>query len=228
MRRTTNLDPFDGDQIERHVDLIAEEFRKGYAALAQIQRPAVTVFGSARIGEGHMVYAAARELGRRIALAGFAVVTGGGPGVMEAANRGAYEAGGLSVGFNIDLPHEQLHNPYLHLALDFNHFFARKTMLARASEGFVAFAGGFGTLDELFEVLTLIQTGKQSDFPVILVGRSHWEELFEFVAGHLLAGRLISQPDVDLVTITDDLDEVVQLVVESYRRRRAVAAESMV
>src|SRR4029453_8234117 len=161
--------------LPRNVFLIAEEFRTGFEAVDSIDRPAVTIFGSARLREDDPIYQRAQDLGRRLAGAGLAVVTGGGRGVMEAANRGAHEAGGLSVGFNIDLPHEQHHNPYLDIGVTFRHFYARKTMLVKAAEGFVMFPGGFGTLDELFEALTLIQTGKVLDFPVVLFGRDHWE-----------------------------------------------------
>jgi len=143
-----------------HVKRIADEFLQGFEAVAMISRPAVTIFGSARVRQDHPAYRAAVETGRRFAEAGFTVVTGGGPGVMEAANRGAREGGGQSVGFNIELPHEQESNPYLDVSLTFRHFYARKTMFVKAAEGFVIFPGGFGTLDEFFEALTLIQTGR--------------------------------------------------------------------
>src|SRR5215210_3561987 len=136
----------------------------GFVAVERIGRPAVSVFGSARVGEDHPAYVHAREVSRRLSEDGFAIVTGGGPGVMEAANRGAWDAGGVSVGFNIDLPHEQHENPYLDISVTFNHFYARKTMFVKAAEGFVIFPGGFGTLDELFESLTLIQPGKVLHF----------------------------------------------------------------
>src|SRR6266540_3838499 len=144
---------------------IAEEFRAGFAAVDRIDRPAVSLFGSARLSEDSEPYRLAREAGRRFAEAGWAVITGGGPGVMEAANRGAKEAGGLSVGFNIELPHEQGSNPYLDISYTFKHFYARKVCFVKPAEGFVIFPGGFGTLDELFEALTLIQTGKARNFP---------------------------------------------------------------
>src|SRR5207253_435881 len=151
--------------LEERVVRIADEFRRGFEAVEQIDRPAVTIFGSARITEADPSYAHARETARLFAEAGFAVVTGGGGGAMEAANRGAKDGGGLSVGFNIELPHEQHPNPYLDIELTFEHFYARKTMFVKAAEGFVIFPGGFGTLDELFESLTLIQTGKVLHFP---------------------------------------------------------------
>jgi uncharacterized protein (TIGR00730 family) len=212
--------------LPRNVFLIAEEFRTGFEAVDRIDRPGVTIFGSARVLPGDPVYEAAQDVGRRFADAGFAVVTGGGPGVMEAANKGAQEAGGLSIGFNIDLPHEQHHNPYLDIALTFKHFYARKTMLVKAAEGFVMFPGGFGTLDELFEALTLIQTGKVLNFPVVLFGREHWEGLLEWVQSRLLATAMISPTDEELLYLTDDPVEAVEIVVRCYEERCAqMAAE---
>ena len=207
------------EDLERHVQLIAEEFREGFEAVDRIDRPAVTIFGSARIREDNPVYAQARETGRRFAARGWAVVTGGGPGVMEAANRGAQEGGGLSVGFNIELPHEQGTNPYLDLSLTFRHFYARKTMFVKAAEGFVVFPGGFGTVDELFEALTLIQTGKVLHFPVVLVGKDYWEELLVWVRTELLADGMISTEDLDLLFVTDDLDAAVSQVLAFYESR---------
>src|SRR5258708_6204962 len=151
---------------EAAVEKIAQEFRDGFAAVARIDRPAVSLFGSARGGEDHPAYAAARAVARGFAERGWAVVTGGGPGVMEGANRGAREGGGLSVGFNIELPHEQGSNPYLDISHTFDHFYARKVCFVKPAEGFVIFEGGFGTLDELFDALTLIQTETVSSFPV--------------------------------------------------------------
>jgi uncharacterized protein (TIGR00730 family) len=205
------LDRREGDLAE-HVERIADEFREGFVAVARIDRPAVTVFGSARIREGHSAYAQAREVGRLLAQAGFAVVTGGGPGVMEAANRGASEGGGLSVGFNIELPHEQALNPYVDLGLTFKHFYVRKTMFVKAAEGFVIFPGGFGTLDELFESLTLIQTGKVLHFPVILFDAAYWQPLLDWIRDRLLADGMISVEDLALLTVTDDPQEVVRMV----------------
>ncbi len=163
--------------LERHVEMIAQEFRQGFLAVERIDRPAVTIYGSARVDAEDPAYDHAREVGRRFAERGFAVVTGGGPGIMEAANRGCQEVGGLSVGFNIELATEQEANGYLDQELTFHHFYARKTMLVKAAEGFVLFEGGFGTLDELFESLVLIQTGKILHFPVVLFGSSHWQGL---------------------------------------------------
>src|SRR5712691_11049211 len=165
----------DQQVIERDVATIAEEFRAGFEQLAQIDRPAVTMFGSARIDDEHPAYHAARETAREFGERGWAVVTGGGGGVMEAANRGVKEGGGLSVGFNIELPHEQDLNAYVDIGYTFRHFYARKVCFVKPSEGFVIFPGGFGTLDELFESLTLIQTGKVLHFPVVLFDSNYWE-----------------------------------------------------
>jgi uncharacterized protein (TIGR00730 family) len=207
--------------LERHVAMIAREFRDGFEAVDKIDRPAVTVFGSARIREDDPAYKNARALAARFAERGWAVVTGGGPGVMEAANRGAKEAGGLSVGFNIELPHEQRGNPYIDLALTFRHFYARKTMFVKAAEGFVVFPGGFGTADELFEALTLIQTGKVLHFPVVLFDSDYWEELLDWIRGELLADAMISPEDLDLLYVTDDIEVAVARVLECYERRCA-------
>jgi uncharacterized protein (TIGR00730 family) len=203
------------------VDRIAQEFRDGFAAVARIDRPAVALFGSARVAESHPAYAAAREVGRRFGEAGWAVVTGGGPGVMEAANRGARDAGGLSVGFNIELPHEQGSNAYLDISYTFEHFYARKVCFVKPSEGFVIFPGGFGTLDELFEALALIQTGKVQSFPVVLFDSVYWADLLDWVRDELLRGEMISPPDVDLLHVTDDAAEAVEVVVDCYERRCA-------
>ena len=164
---------------------------------------------------------AARKTGRLFAEAGWSVITGGGPGVMEAANRGAKEGGGFSVGFNIELPHEQYSNPYLDIDVTFDHFYARKVCFVKPAEGFVIFPGGFGTLDELFEALTLIQTDKVLDFPVVLFDSDYWEELLHFVRAELLANGLVSPEDVELLHVTDDPAEAVQLVHDCYERRCA-------
>ena len=210
----------DGDLPARAAE-IGDEFLQGFLAVQRIGRPAFTVFGSARVKPDDPIYADAVEVGRRIAQAGFAVVTGGGPGVMEAANRGAREAGGVSVGFNIELPHEQHENRYLDLSLTFEHFYARKTMFVKAAEGFVIFPGGFGTLDELFESLTLIQTGKVLHFPVVLFDHGYWGPLLDWIRGRLLADGMISPEDLELLTVADDHAEAVQVLVDGYERRRA-------
>jgi uncharacterized protein (TIGR00730 family) len=203
--------------LEGSVRRIADEFRAGFEAVASIGRPGVTIFGSARIRENSPYYAAARTAGRLFAEAGFAVVTGGGPGVMEAANRGATDAGGVSVGFNIRLPHEQGPNPYVSIAHTFDHFYARKVMLVKAAEGFVLFPGGFGTLDELFEALTLEQTDKVFDFAVVLMGTEYWRGLLDFVDGTVLREEMISPGDQSLLFCTDDPHEAVRLVIETSR-----------
>ena len=212
------LERHDAD-LETHVSLIGAEFLAGFRAIERIGRPAVTIFGSARIARADPIYEHAREAGRLFAEAGFAVVTGGGPGVMEAANRGAQEAGGVSVGFNIVLPHEQQENPYLDISVTFTHFYARKVMLVKASEAFVLFPGGFGTLDELFEALTLIQTGKVHDFPVVLLGRAYWHDLLDWMRSEVLANGMIAPDDVELLHVTDDAFEALSIVTDYYRGR---------
>ena len=207
------------EDLEQDIALIAQEFREGFEAVDKIVQPAVTIFGSARVGEGSPVYEQAREVGRRFAELGWAVVTGGGPGVMEAANRGTQEGGGLSVGFNIQLPHEQAPNPYLDVSLTFRHFYVRKTMFVKVAEGFVVFPGGFGTVDELFEALTLIQTGKVFNFPVVLYDTDYWGELMGWIKSELLADGMISPNDLDLLFVTDDLDEAVERVRQGYEQR---------
>jgi hypothetical protein len=204
------------EEEREHADRIGEEFRKGFAAVDSIDRPAVSMFGSARVREGSFAYDAARTTGRLFAEAGWAVVTGGGPGVMEAANRGCREGGGLSVGFNIELPHEQGGNKYVDLALTFKHFYARKTMFVKAAEGFVVFPGGFGTADELFESLTLIQTGKVLHFPVILFGSDYWSPMLAWVRDRLLPEGMISPKDLDLLTVTDEPAQAVKMVLDRY------------
>jgi uncharacterized protein (TIGR00730 family) len=205
-------------ELDAHVAGIAAEFRRGFEAVDRIDRPAVTVFGSARVREPDSAYDAAREVGRLFAEAGWAVVTGGGPGVMEAANRGAREAGGLSVGFNIELPHEQAVNPYLDIDVTFRHFYARKTMFVKAAEGFVILPGGFGTLDELFESLTLIQTGKVLHFPVVLLGRAYWEGLAGWVREPVLVERMVSPDDLELLHLADEPAEALKIVLDCHER----------
>jgi uncharacterized protein (TIGR00730 family) len=212
----------DPDAAERlHVDRIADEFFEGFDVVADIAHPAVSIFGSARVHPDHPDYEAAREIGRRFSAAGFAVVTGGGPGLMEAANRGAQEAGGLSVGFNIELPHEQRPNPYLDLCLTFRHFYVRKTMFVKAADGFVILPGGFGTLDELFESLTLIQTDTVRDFPVVMFDSAYWDGLIDWLRGTTLAEGMISDDDARILTVTDDPEIAVRTLVESYGRGAA-------
>jgi len=207
--------------LPENVLSIAREFWAGFSAVEKIDRPAVSVFGSARVTEDSPVYAHARTVGQRFAEQGWAVITGGGPGVMEAANRGAKEAGGLSVGLNIELPHEQGSNPYLDISYTFKHFYARKVCFVKPAEGFVIFPGGFGTLDELFEALTLIQTGKAQNFPVVLVDTDYWGEMIDWIKGEMLPDGMISPEDLDLLHLTDDLDYAVQTVLECYEQNCA-------
>ena len=222
--RSAELDPRllrRGDTLSSDVSLIAAEFLAGFQAIQRIDRPAVSIFGSARIAEETPTYEAARHTARLFAEAGLAVVTGGGPGVMEAANRGAREGGGLSVGFNILLPHEQGLNPYCDIAVTFKHFYARKTMFVKAAEGFVIFPGGFGTMDELYESLTLIQTGKIGTFPVVLFDSDYWGEMLDWVRDEMLADGLVSAADLELLHLTDEPHEAVQRIVEMIDARAA-------
>ncbi len=204
---------------------IMSEFVDGFDALAEVG-PAVTVFGSARATEGSPIYEQAREIGRTLARDGWAVITGGGPGVMEAANRGCQEAGGLSIGCNIELPHEQSVNAYIDVAIEFRYFFARKTMFVKYADAFVILPGGFGTLDELFEALTLIQTGKIRHFPVVLVGTEYWAGLLAWARETLMADGTVSEADLALLTVTDDPDEVCRVVRAFARANHLVSPTS--
>jgi len=195
---------------------IGHEFLTGFEAVEKIDRPAVSCFGSARAREESRPYELARTTARLFAEAGWAVVTGGGPGVMEAANRGCREGGGLSVGFGIELPHEQDLNGYLDLALTFDHFYARKTMFVKAAEGFCVFPGGFGTADELFESLTLIQTGKVLHFAVVLMGEAYWTPLLEWIRRSALADGMVSAEDLALLTLTDEPRIAVETVLDAF------------
>ena len=189
---------------------ILGEFVDGFDALARVG-PAVSIFGSARTKADSPHYALAHEVAGLMAARGYAVITGGGPGIMEAANRGASEAGGMSIGCTIELPHEQAVNDYVNLAIAFRYFFVRKTMFVKYSEAYIVFPGGFGTLDELFESLTLIQTGKALSFPVVLCGGSYWAGLVRWIQARLLEEGLISRGDMDLIQISDDAKEIVEL-----------------
>ena len=199
-----------------------DELADGFAALAAVER-GVSVFGSARIPPGHPDYELARTAARRLAEAGFAIITGGGPGIMEAANRGAHEGGGTSVGLNIDLPFEQDANAFQDIELRFHYFFTRKVMFVRYASAFVVFPGGFGTLDELFESLTLIQTERIRHFPVILVGSEFWRPMLSWIDESLEDEGLISTSDKDLLVLADDPQEVCDHVIRASRRQREMA-----
>ena len=207
----------------QHVERIADEFFDGFEAVEKIDRPAVSVFGSARVKEGSAPYEAARTTAGLIAKAGWAVVTGGGPGVMEGANRGCQEAGGLSVGFNIHLPHEQGSNPYVDIGMTFRHFYARKTMFVKAAEGFCVFPGGFGTADELFESLTLIQTATVTHFPVVLFDSEYWSPLLDWVRTRCVPEGMVAPDDLELLSVTDDPAEAVERVLASWTARNGDA-----
>ncbi len=196
---------------------IGAEFIKGFRALHFLP-PCVTVFGSARFREDNRWYGMAREVGAELARAGFTVMTGGGPGIMEAANRGAKDGGGFSVGCNITLPHEQQPNPHLDRFVEFRYFFVRKVMLVKYSYAFVVLPGGFGTLDELFEAATLVQTGKIQDFPIVLMGTEYWRPLLAFFRESLLAHGTIDAKDIDRLVVTDDVHEAVAHVLAGARR----------
>jgi len=198
---------------------IQSEFVEGFGALAELG-PAISVFGSARIKPGTAFYEMGETIGRLLVEAGFSVITGGGPGVMEAANKGAHEAGGTSVGLGIELPHEQGVNQYANLGINFRYFFARKTMFVKYAQGFIVLPGGFGTFDELFESLTLVQTRTVTRFPIVLVGHHYWDGLVEWLRESVLPEGTISEADFDLFTVTDDPAEAVAIV-QDYSRQRA-------
>ena len=204
------------DQVR--LERIEGELRLGFDALAHVGA-AASFFGSARTPEGHPEYELARETARLAGQAGLAIITGGGPGAMEAANRGAREAGVQSIGLNIELPFEQGMNPYVDLGLEFHYFFARKVMFVRYASGFVVFPGGFGTLDELFESLTLIQTGKIRDFPVVLVGRDYWQGLIDWLQERALAEGKVDATDLALMSVTDEPREVVEILLSAAHRQ---------
>ncbi len=201
---------------------IQDELRNGFQALGRIGK-AVSIFGSARTPPEDQRYEQARALARRLGEEGFAIITGGGPGIMEAANRGARDAGVPSVGLGIELPHEQGMNDYVDLALNFHYFFTRKVMFVRYASGFVVFPGGFGTMDELFEAATLRQTEKIRYFPIVLVGSDYWDGLAGWLRDSMLADRYIAEADLDAIAVCDDLDRVIEIVedVEHRRPRRA-------
>jgi uncharacterized protein (TIGR00730 family) len=197
---------------------IQSEFVEGFGTLAELG-PAISVFGSARTHAHDPHYAIGEEIGRKLVEAGFAVITGGGPGAMEAANKGASEAGGVSVGLGIELPFEQGLNQWVDIGINFRYFFARKTMFLKYSQGFVVLPGGMGTFDELFEALTLRQTGKVTSFPIVLIGTEYWQGLVDWLRDSVLAAGKISSGDLDLWQLTDDVDEAIELMVQARKAR---------
>ena len=204
---------------------IQSEFIEGFGMLAELG-PAISVFGSARTKPDDPMYAAAEELGRKLAGAGYAVITGGGPGVMEAVNKGASQADGVSVGLGIELPFENGLNEWVDIGMNFRYFFTRKMMFVKDAQGFVVMPGGFGTLDELFEALTLTQTRKVTSFPVVLFGTSYWGGLVEWLRGTALADGKIAPADLDMFTVTDDVDEAVSYIVKAAEIADAAAEEA--
>ncbi len=204
---------------------IQSEFIEGFGLLAEIG-PAITVFGSARTPRDHPEYELSRQLGHQLAKAGYAVITGGGPGVMEAANRGCVEGEGISIGLGIELPFEQGLNSFVDVGIDFRYFFVRKTMFVKYAQGFVFMPGGFGTLDELFEALVLVQTGKVTRFPVVLMGTDYWSGLVEWMGNRLVEAGKISPHDMDLIEVTDDVDRVVHIMKDADEERRRQEIEA--
>ncbi len=203
-------------QERERVSRISDELIEGIESLADIGA-AVSIFGSARSEPDSWEYGAARDPAQQLAARGITVITGGGPGVMEAGNLGASGEPGASVGLNIELPHEQLANPYLDIDVDFRYFFTRKFLLIRYAIGFAIFPGGFGTVDELFELLTLVQTGKLSQRPIVLVGRDHWEGLYQWVIDKVQAGGYISDGDLEILTLVDTTEEAVEILLNHHR-----------
>lgn len=222
--------------VQRHLQAAEEtwrifrimaEFVEGFETMSRVP-PAVSIFGSARCKPGSEVYASAEKLGAMLARRGFGVITGGGPGVMEAANKGAAEAGGTSIGLNIFLPAEQIANPYQNISLDFRYFFVRKVMFVKYAFAFVCFPGGFGTANEFFEAMTLIQTGKSERFPVILIGSQYWKPLIDWLQNPLAREEYIGPNDIELCHITDDLEWTVKKIADFYTARTKLAAEQPV
>jgi uncharacterized protein (TIGR00730 family) len=193
---------------------IQAEFVEGFGALAELG-PAIAVFGSARTPADHPTYALAELVGRKLAAAGFAAITGGGPGTMEAVNKGASESGGISVGLGIELPWEADLNQWVDIGVNFRYFFARKTMFVKYSQGYIVLPGGLGTLDELFEAMTLVQTRKITSFPIVLIGTDRWRGLLDWMHTTMLEDGRIMQADLDMLTVTDDVDEAIELMVRA-------------
>jgi len=204
---------------------IMGEFVEGFETLRLVW-PAVSIFGSARVGRQHPYYRLAVNVARALSDAGFSVITGGGGGIMEAANLGASEGRGRSIGLNIKLPAEQIPNSYADTAIDFNYFFARKVMFVKYACGFVGLPGGFGTMDEIFEALTLRQTGKIHDFPVVLLGQDYWSGLLAWMEDRLLPEKMINRRDLGILQLTDDVDEVVRIIERSYAKRKRAQGPS--
>ena len=229
-KRFENLSPYFSEQKfldGKHSKLdefltvvkIAIEFIRAFRTFHKLP-PCITIFGSARFPVGHPFYILAQEFAKKLALSGFAIITGGGPGIMEASNKGAREGRGLSVGANIILPHEQGANPYLDKLVNFRFFFVRKVILVKYSYAFIIFPGGFGTLDEMTEALTLIQTGKLYHFPVILIGKEYWKGLYEWMCTTLVQNKTIAPDDLKHLLLTDDLDEALQSVLKHVQTIR--------
>jgi uncharacterized protein (TIGR00730 family) len=200
---------------------IQAEFIEGFGALAELG-PAIACFGSARTKPEDPTYAMGEEVGRKLTAAGFAVITGGGPGSMEAVNKGASEAGGTSVGLGIELPFESGLNAWVDVGINFRYFFARKTMFVKYSQGYIVLPGGLGTLDELFEALTLVQTGKVTSFPLVLLGTDYWQGMIDWLSGRALSHGTINQSDIDMLNLTDDVDHAVELMVAAREQRRTM------
>lgn len=226
-KRTTDQNLLDGDDSADWVHgdpwrvlRIQSEFVEGFGALAELG-PAVSVFGSARTGPGHPAYDLAQEVGRLLVDSGYAVITGGGPGTMEAANKGASEAGGTSVGLGIELPFETGLNDYVNLGINFRYFFARKTMFVKYAQGFIVLPGGYGTLDELFEAVTLVQTGKVTSFSIVLLGVDFWTPMLEWIRGTLIEQGTVSEKDLDLLHLTDDPAEAIEFIQKTRAGRPA-------
>ena len=211
--RGLGLSPKERERIAR----IGDELKEGIEGLSEIG-PAVSIFGSARSQPDSWEYQSARELARNLASHHIAVITGGGPGVMQAGNQGASEEAGTSVGLNIELPHEQLSNPYLDIDLDFRYFFTRKFLLIRYAIGFAIYPGGFGTIDELFELLTLIQTGKLQSRPIVLVGREYWCGLYDWLVARVKSGGYVSPDDLDYLQIVEDADAAADILLRQYQK----------
>lgn len=199
------------EEIGKRVSMINDEFHRGFDFIKG-QPKSVTIFGSARVNENHEYYQKARSICAKLAKEGYSIVTGGGPGIMEGANRGAFEVDGRSLGLNIKLPHEQVRNPYLTDSVEFYYFFTRKVMMSFSAEAYLFFPGGFGTLDEFFEILTLVQTNKIECVPIILIGQEYWTKLFAFIKEEMLPGKMIDIKDLDLSTITEDEEQILDIV----------------